>query len=146
MQVLRGAAIAVIMGLLAPLIAAFFDAPESVAVIRWVGFSVLIRGFTNIAVIYFVKELRFGGYFLLQMSDKAANIIVSITAAIVLRNVWALVLGVLAGTMVQRGYFIHHPDVPTTFRMGMGQGEEPVRLRQVDPVVQPPHLSHGQYR
>jgi len=101
MQVLRGAAIAVIMGLLAPLIAAFFDAPESVAVIRWVGFSVLIRGFTNIAVIYFVKELRFGGYFLLQMSDKAANIIVSITAAIVLRNVWALVLGVLAGAIVR---------------------------------------------
>ena len=101
MQVLRGASIAVIMGLAAPLIATFFDAPESVGVIRMVGLSVLIKGFTNIAVIYFVKELRFGGFFLLQMSDKAANIIVSITAALILGNVWALVLGVLAGATVR---------------------------------------------
>jgi O-antigen/teichoic acid export membrane protein len=99
LQVLRGAVMAIALVLLAPLIALFFQAPESETIIRVLAIAIFIKGFTNIAVIYFVKELRFGGYFLLEISDKGFDILVSITAAIALRNVWALVFGVIAGAI-----------------------------------------------
>ncbi|MDJ0791796.1 MAG: lipopolysaccharide biosynthesis protein [Acidimicrobiia bacterium] len=97
LQVARGLLIAAVLAIFAPLIATFFDAPEAVDVIRVVSIAAAIKGFTNIGVVYFVKELRFGGFFALQMSEKTADIVVSITAAIVLGNVWALVFGVVAG-------------------------------------------------
>lgn len=90
-----------ILALSAPAIAAFFDAPESQAVIQVLAIAVLLRGFVNIGVVTFVKELEFNRFFLFQVAERGTEIVVSITAAIILRNVWALVLGVVASAVAK---------------------------------------------
>jgi len=69
---------------------------------------VLLQGFTNIHVVYFQKELEFHKQFIYQLSGTLANTGVTVLAAFLLKNVWALVLGLLAGNVVQTSlsYFI----------------------------------------
>jgi O-antigen/teichoic acid export membrane protein len=109
MQILRGVVMAGLLAAGAPLIAGFFGAEEAESVVRVLAIAVLIKGFQNVAVVFFVKELRFDRYFRLEVSEKGTDIVVSITAAILLRNVWALVFGVLAGSVMKMvtSYVIH---------------------------------------
>jgi O-antigen/teichoic acid export membrane protein len=64
-------------------------------------FSFLVRGFTNIGVIYFQKELEFNKQFFYRVSGTIADFVVAVSFALVFRNVWALVFGILAGNLVQ---------------------------------------------
>lgn len=81
----------------APMIAVFFRSERAVAVIRAVAFLELFMGAKNIGVVYFQKELQFGKSFVLSVSEIAVNVTVSVILAFLLRNVWALVYGSLAG-------------------------------------------------
>jgi len=101
MQILRGTIMAAFLALGAPLIAAFFDVQEAEPIIRILAVGVFLKGFTNIAVVVFIKELKFDRYFVLEMSGKGVDVIVSIAFAVVYRNVWALVFGLLAGTIAR---------------------------------------------
>ncbi len=101
MQIVRGLTIAALLMVGAPWIAAFFDAPDATAVIQALAVTVVIGGFVNIAVVTFVKELRFDKYFALQMALKGTDVVVSIIAAFALRSVWALVIGALAGEVAR---------------------------------------------
>lgn len=99
LQIVRGLLMAAALFTTAPWIAQFFGVPMARQVIQVLSISVAMKGFVNIGVVSFVKELRFDRYFVLQMADRGVDIVVSIIAAFVLRNVWALVLGVLAGSL-----------------------------------------------
>jgi O-antigen/teichoic acid export membrane protein len=70
---------------------------------------VLFQAFTNIGVIYFQKELEFNKEFIYQFAGTLADFIVAISAVLILKNVWALVFGMLAGNAVRCivSYFIH---------------------------------------
>jgi len=107
--ILRGFALFTILYFIAPYAAIFFDAPEAIPIIRVIGFSILFQAFTNIGVIYFQKELEFRKQFIYQFTGILADFIVAISAALILRNVWALVLGLLAGNIVRCfvSYLIH---------------------------------------
>jgi len=107
--ILRGFIIFIILYFIAAYAAIFFKAPEAKSIIRVIGFAILFRAFTNIGVIYFQKELEFNKQFIFQFSGTLADFIVAISAVLILRNVWALVLGLLAGNMVRcfMSYFIH---------------------------------------
>jgi len=59
-----------------------------------------LGSFSNIGVIYFYKELEFNKQFIYQFSATLADFIVAISAVLILRNIWALVLGMLAGRIV----------------------------------------------
>jgi len=111
--ILRGFALFIILYFIAPYAAIFFDAPEAKPIIQVIGFAILLRAFTNIGVIYFQKELEFRKQFIYQFSGTVADFIVAISAVLILRNVWALVLGLLAGNIVR--YFVSyliHPYRP----------------------------------
>lgn len=97
------------MYFIAPYAAIFFDAPEAKLIIQVIGFAILLRAFTNIGVIYFQKELEFSKQFIYQLSGILADFIVAISAVLILRNVWALVLGLLAGNVIRCfiSYLIH---------------------------------------
>jgi len=99
LQIVRGLLMAVTLFGAAPWIATFFAAPEATLVIQVLSLSVAMKGFVNIGVVSFVKDLRFDRYFALQMADRGTDIVVSIGAALVLQNVWALVLGALASSL-----------------------------------------------
>ena len=108
-QVIRGIILALIAFTIAPYVAVFFNAPAAKPILQVIAFSMLLGGFSNIGVIYFQKELEFHKSFVLGLSGTLADLSVAIPAAFLLRSVWALVFGLLAGNIVRLmlSYFIH---------------------------------------
>ncbi len=100
-QAIRGAVIALLLWLAAPAVAAFFKDPGASPLVAAVGVNAALQGFTNIGVVRFQKHLRFGQQFAYMMSGTAADITVSLIAALTLRSAWALVLGLLAGNAMR---------------------------------------------
>jgi O-antigen/teichoic acid export membrane protein len=98
LQIARSLATAAIIFLSAPYIAVFFDAPEVQPIIRVLIVSLILKGFTNVAVVLFQKDLRFDRHFALEMSGQGVDVVVSIAFAFALQSVWALVFGAIAGS------------------------------------------------
>lgn len=119
-SVLRGIIIFVILYLIAPYVATFFNATEAKSIIRIIGLSVLIKAFTNIGVIYFKKDFEFNKQFIYELAGALADFIVSVSAALILRNVWALVFGLLAGDLAMccLSYFLHPHRPRLNFDLG----------------------------
>jgi len=107
--ILRGFILFTILFFIARYAAIFFKAPEAKLIIQVIGLSVLFQAFTNIGVVYFQKELEFNKHFIYQLSGTLADFIVAVSAVLILRNVWALVFGLLAGNVARCfvSYFIH---------------------------------------
>ena len=107
--IFRGIILFAVLYLVAPYAAIFFDAPLAKPIIQVIGLSILFQAFTNIGVIYFQKELEFNKQFIYQLSGALADFIVAISAALILRSVWALVFGLLAGSIARLlvSYFLH---------------------------------------
>ncbi|MHC4122831.1 MAG: lipopolysaccharide biosynthesis protein [Planctomycetota bacterium] len=108
-SILRGFILFAILYLIAPYTAIFFKVPEARLIIQVIGFSVLFKALTNIGVIYFQKELEFNKQFVYQLSGTLADFIIAVPIALILRNVWALVFGLLAANVVRSivSYLIH---------------------------------------
>ena len=105
----RGIVLFVVLFFCAPLIAAFYESAEANIILKVIAVCFLFRGFNNVGVVYFRKELVFRKQFIYQLSETVAVIGVSVSLAFVLRNVWALVAGMLAGNLVRLivSYIIH---------------------------------------
>jgi len=108
-MIIRGLILFTILYFIAPYAAIFFKSPQAKPIIRIIGFSILFQAFTNIGVIYFRKELEFNKQFIYQLSGTLADFIVAISAALILRSVWALVFGLLVGNAVRClvSYLVH---------------------------------------
>jgi lipopolysaccharide exporter len=76
------------------------DVTQCIAVIRVIGLVVLLGGLTNIGVVYFAKELDFHKKFYFHASSSIIAAVVTITLAIIYRNVWALVFGKVIGSVI----------------------------------------------
>lgn len=107
--IIRSFIIFIVLYFMAPYAAVFFNAPEAKTITQLIGISTILQAFTNIGIIYFQKEIEFNKQFFYQLSGTLADFIVAVTAAIILRNVWALIFGVLAGNLarVVVSYIIH---------------------------------------
>jgi len=108
-QAIRGVLLALILFVIAPYVAAFFEAPAAKHILQAIGLSVLFQGFTNIGVVYFQKELEFHKQFVYQFSGTLVDVGIAISVAFIFRSVWALVIGLLAGNLVRMvvSYFVH---------------------------------------
>ncbi|NLZ53193.1 MAG: lipopolysaccharide biosynthesis protein [Thermoanaerobacteraceae bacterium] len=114
-MLIRNIALFAILFLGAPYIAYFFEAPEASLLMRVIGISLLfgssggIGGFANIGILYFQKELEFNKQFIYRSTGTLADFVVAVSSAIILKSVWALVFGLLAGNIVRFfvGYLIH---------------------------------------
>ena len=110
---IRGILLFSIIFFSAPLIAKFFNSPDAIFVIKVIALSSFISGFRNIGVVLFQKDLEFGKQFVYELSGTFVNLLVSISVAFILRNIWALVWGGLAAHCVQLILsFIIHPYHP----------------------------------
>lgn len=107
--ILRGVILFATLYLIAPYTATFFDAPEAKPIIQIIGLSVIFQAFTNIGIIHFQKELEFNKQFIYQLSGLLTDFVVSIAAVLILKNVYAIVFGLLAGNaaMLITSYMIH---------------------------------------
>ena len=57
-RLVRGALLALLLVLAAPLLASFFNAPAATQIIRVMAISAFLSGLVNIGVVYFEKELQ----------------------------------------------------------------------------------------
>jgi len=114
-MVLRSLILCAILFFAAPYVAIFFKAPQATTIIQVIGISLLLGGvgglggFVNIGVLYFQKELEFNKQFIYRASGTLADFVVAVAAVLILRSVWALVFGLLAGNLVRLivSYLIH---------------------------------------
>lgn len=108
-NLLLGLSITLFMLLAAYPIAYFYKHPELVWVVCALALGPLISGAENIGVVAFRKELNFRKEFLFQLSRKAVGFLIVVPMAVIVRNYWALVAGILfsklAGTVVS--YLMH---------------------------------------
>lgn len=106
---LRGLTLCVLLVVTAPYIAIFFNEPAAAPIVRVVGLSVLIKGWSNIGRVYFDKELEFNKKFIYEVGGGVADLAVAIGAVLILGSVWALVFGLLAGEITRfiLSYVLH---------------------------------------
>ena len=119
-QAVRGVVLCAILFICAPYIASFFEAPDAEPIVKAICVVLIFQGFTSAGMIIIRKELLFNKQFLFNFVGSAVDFIVAVAAAFILRSVWALVLGMLAGNLVKAvmSYFIHpyRPKISTDFK------------------------------
>ncbi|HZG08013.1 MAG TPA: oligosaccharide flippase family protein [Allosphingosinicella sp.] len=105
--------LALLMCGLAPLAARFYGEP-AVAPILWaMAVRVAALGFINIGIVEFEREMQFGRDMKMRLSVRVASLLVSLAAALVLRNYWALVIGLVAYSLFYMvASYLAHPFRP----------------------------------
>jgi len=98
---IRGFIIAGVVFFLAKPATIFFKAPAAENILRIIGISIILQSLNNIAVLYFQKELQFHKFFKYQFLGTIADVTIAITFAFLLKSVWALVFGLVAGNLVR---------------------------------------------
>ena len=98
--ILRGFLLFVSVYVIAPWIGVFFANEKVIPIIRFLGFSVFLQSFGNIGLVYFTRKLTFHKIFIYHFIGTFVNFVVAVSTAILLKNVWALVLGLFAEKIV----------------------------------------------
>lgn len=91
---------AVVIFLLAPQAATYFNDPRIVPVLRFMAVGAVLLAFENIGIVSFQKEMRFGLDFQFTFLKRITGFVITIIAAAILHNYWALVIGTLAHRLV----------------------------------------------
>jgi len=94
---LRGFFISFIIFSFAGHIAIFFKDPSLIPIIKVISLSAIFQGIGSIGIIIFRKEINFYKYFIYQGCGSVVNFVISIALALILRNVWALIIGYVMG-------------------------------------------------
>ena len=99
-QIVRGLLLGGIVFLGAPWLAAFFDSPSSLSILRVMALLPVIRGFEPLFETLARKELRFAPVVALQTGASLVSLGVGLVMAYLRPDAWALVLAGLSGTLV----------------------------------------------
>jgi lipopolysaccharide exporter len=94
----RGAILAMLLFFIAPFAAAYYGESELGTMLQFLSIVFVVGGFLNINTIARQKELNFRLLTYVNQSSAVLGTVATITAAYVLRNVWALVIGQLFTT------------------------------------------------
>ena len=103
------AGLTLLLVLLAAPAAAFYSEPRLVNVIHVLAIGFLVRGFENIGMVYYRKELNFQKDFILLVSKKIVGFSITIPLALLLKSYWALIAGMTISTVfrVAFSYYLH---------------------------------------
>lgn len=96
MQAVRGLGIFLVAMLLAPIISSFFERPELLWLVRVAFIAIIFMGFVSPGAYVLHREYRFGRVVLLEQGSAFLGVLVTVVAAFLIRNVWALVAGFVA--------------------------------------------------
>ncbi|WP_089649612.1 lipopolysaccharide biosynthesis protein [Halobacterium hubeiense] len=123
LKIIRGSVIALTAFLAAPRLAIFFGEAQAGPLIRVIGFSPLILGLQNPAVMYFQKNLNFHREFFYQVGGRFIDLTVAVTIAFVFRSVWALAIGIVSMNLVKfvLSYVIHEYRPSIEFNLEFGK-------------------------
>jgi O-antigen/teichoic acid export membrane protein len=108
-----GVGIALSILLVAPFTVSYFHEPRAIAVMQCLALRALLGGVENVGTIDFRRDLNFGRFFVYNVYPKLISFVVTLVAAFLLRNYWALVLGILTGQFARVAMsYIMHPHRP----------------------------------
>ncbi|MGH9968917.1 MAG: lipopolysaccharide biosynthesis protein [Pyrinomonadaceae bacterium] len=94
-EVIRGLVITLLVSASAFPMSRFYSQPQLRVIIPILGLVILVRGFQNIGLVILRKEISFARIFWYELVTNVAGITLTVALAVVMRNVWALVIGLL---------------------------------------------------
>jgi lipopolysaccharide exporter len=127
-SIIRGLILTVLLFFAAPLIADFFKEPLAVNVIRVLALTILINEFTNVGVVYFIKELEYKKNYRLHLISDIISFITAVALAFILKDVWALVYSQLVNKIIYVALsYYYHPYRPS-FSINFARAKELFRF------------------
>jgi O-antigen/teichoic acid export membrane protein len=99
-QLLLGFALGLIVLALTPITTIYFHEPRAKLIVEILAFRTMLAGSQNIAVLNFRRTLRFERQFWFGITPSIVSLIVTIAAGFLLRNYWALVIGIISQHLV----------------------------------------------
>jgi lipopolysaccharide exporter len=101
LSVCRNAILAAALAVAAAPVALLFGDPRLQPIVYWLCVMTFLDGFQNIGIIDFRKDLAFHKDLVFMVGAKLAGFVVTVPLAILWRNYWALVAGILATSVVR---------------------------------------------
>lgn len=95
-EVLKGLLLFIIVFILAKPISIFYNSQETYSILIAISLLFLLKGFKNIGIIYFRKNLHIHKQVFLDLIPFVAQIMIVVPMAYYLQNVWAIVIGIYA--------------------------------------------------
>jgi O-antigen/teichoic acid export membrane protein len=112
-ELIRSLLIALLVSASAFPISRFYGQAELKVIIPIFGLISLVQGFQNIGLAILRKEISFARIFWYELATNVAGLTLTVALAVVMRNVWALVIGLLLTTVLGTILsYIFHPYRP----------------------------------
>lgn len=112
-ELIRGIVVALLVALSAFPMARFYGQSQLKFIIPMLACTSLVQGFQNIGLVLLRKEISFGKLFWFELITNVAGVVLTIGLAVVLKNVWALVFGMLLTMMIATALsYVFHPYRP----------------------------------
>ena len=112
-EVLRGAALSLLMYFGAPFIAGFFNSPDALPILQAMSVIPLLIFLLSAEYTLLLKEIRYKQIFLIDISGTIVRVATGIWLAYALRNVWALAIAIIAGYAARLvASFLVPPQLP----------------------------------
>ncbi len=99
LRVITGFAFGGLIFLAAPLVSIFFNEPLVTPVMQVLAINPILGGLQNTGIIWFRKNMQFSKDFQFLVAQKAFAFLTTILLAFTIGNYWALVAGILAGSV-----------------------------------------------
>lgn len=121
-NVLFSLATAIVLFAIAGLAANFYHEPRLEMVVYLLAVGSLLQGFENVGIVNFRKTLMFRKEFHFLLSKRIVAFAFTVPAAVILRNYWALLLGILASKLA--GVFLSYMLHPYRPRLSLSAWRE----------------------
>ncbi len=112
-ELLRSLVIALLVSASAFPMSRFYGQAQLNVIIPILGLTSLVQGFQNIGLTILRKEISFARIFWYELATNVAGIALTVALAVVMRNVWALVIGLLLtaalGTVLSYTFHSYRP-------------------------------------
>jgi O-antigen/teichoic acid export membrane protein len=118
LRALQGLGVGLLIFFARPVAVWYFQDERVGAILPYLALSSVFQGLENIGLIAYRRDLDFGKDFLFMLARKVLQISATIVAALVLRNYWALVIGIILGSALTTvlSYVVHPYRPRLTFR------------------------------
>jgi len=114
-EVIRSLVITLLVSACAFPMSRFYGQPQLAVIIPLLGLISLVRGFQNIGLVILRKEISFARIFWYELATNVGGIALTVALAVVMRNVWALVIGLLLtaflGTVLSYVFHSYRPQL-----------------------------------
>ena len=109
LRLCQGITAAILIFFATPFVVRYFHEPRLKAIFWTMIAGILVRSISNIGTVLFRVDLEFDKEFRFEVLKKLTTFIVAITTAVIIRNYWALVIGIMVGDIINTllSYYIH---------------------------------------